>query len=301
MKRSLHRSLVERLTGKDSIQVLARETGLSPELLLVLYTQRVTRDATRRFYKVKFQAKRILSQWNRGFTLLKLAEEYDFPPVLMAYIVLLESGMGRKSFWKYLRQTETIPPGKLRTEIPELLEADILYSPKGYEVQSERGRWGEKLLHNWLKARNVTFMTEKDLRTEYPKTPDTLFIEPLTIEGKKVHWIESKANFGDEVEINRNLKKQLLPYLELFGPGMVVYWFGFIEDIRPPEGVQLVDGTFFGETGLVPAEEKGETGHAHRTAHQPQQPHQPQAHAERPAERPRESVPKLILRRRGGQ
>ena len=47
--------------------------------------------------------------------------------------------------------------------------------------------------------------------------------------GWNINWIESKATFGDRVEVNKNMKKQLEPYLELFGQGVVIYWFGFVD------------------------------------------------------------------------
>ena len=34
-------------------------------------------------------------------------------------------------------------------------------------------------------------------------------------------------------------------YTELFGQGIVVYWFGFIEGVHPPKNVLIMDETFF--------------------------------------------------------
>ena len=42
-----------------------------------------------------------------------------------------------------------------------------------------------------------------------------------------------------------NMRRQLKPYTDMFGTGAVVYWFGFIEGIEPPEGVVLLPGTYF--------------------------------------------------------
>jgi hypothetical protein len=61
------------------------------------------------------------------------------------------------------------------------------------------------------------------------------------LNGWEINWIESKATFGDNVEIKKNIKKQLLPYLDLFGRGMVVYWFGFLDDFEGPDDIIITD------------------------------------------------------------
>lgn len=47
-----------------------------------------------------------------------------------------------------------------------------------------------------------------------------------------IHWIDSKAMFGDPLTHKDNLENQLQGYTHRFGPGLVVYWFGFVDEIR---------------------------------------------------------------------
>ena len=98
----------------------------------------------------------------------------------------------------------------------------------------------------WLDAQGIGYRTEKDLRGEFPKTPDALLDKPIVVNGWKVNWIESKATFGDRVEVNRNTKKQLSPYVELFGQGLVVYWFGFVDEITMEDGIYITDSSLTG-------------------------------------------------------
>jgi hypothetical protein len=65
--------------------------------------------------------------------------------------------------------------------------------------------------------------------------------EPMMYKGHKIFWIESKASFGDAAEFKINSNKQLIPYTELFGPGVVVYWTGYLDGLACPEGVTLED------------------------------------------------------------
>lgn len=246
-----YRFLYDRLNRPEDIDRLHMDLKLDRELLLVLYTQKTVRGAIKNFYRVKADAKRLLWQWNRGRGLVDIAQSWNFPPILTAYIILREKGMQRKQFWRLVNEPEKILDKRLKREIESVKEKDMLYSPKGMEVQYERGRVGEKRLQDWLDKHNIKYRIEKELKKEFTKTPDALLDKPLKVHDMDIWWIESKASFGDEVELRKNLKRQLQPYIEMFGSGMVVYWFGFVDGIRTPEGVIVVDGTFFegGEAG----------------------------------------------------
>jgi hypothetical protein len=227
-----YEELVEALHRYSDIARLAGETGIEEEALLVIYTQKVTRDATRRYYRIKSRARKYYHQWRSGKPLMKFARENRFPPILAALIILLEGDYTRKGFWRMVENPAKVPDARLRREIKEIVREDPIYSPQGAEVQAERGRHGEELLQDWLDDHNVGYRDEEELRGAYPKTPDILLDEPVVFNGTKLYWIESKANFGDRTEVSRNYKRQLLPYSELFGPGMVIYWFGVVDGLQ---------------------------------------------------------------------
>ncbi len=243
LQQSEYEALQSRIDHWRSIERISAETGYDPEMLLILYTQRVTRAATKRFYKVKSQARQLVTAWKGGESLLQIAQRVDFPPILTAYQLLMEDRVPRKRFWAYIRDPATIPDRRLRKEVEELLEEDLIYSPEGTDIQHARGKVGEGRLNEWLDRHGISYLTENDLRGEHTKTPDVLLHEPLVVDNLEIHWIESKANFGDRVEIRRNLTKQLAPYLSLFGSGLVIYWFGYVYDQPLPEGILISDET----------------------------------------------------------
>lgn len=227
-----YEDLRSRLNRYSDIEDVSEETGIDQEALLVIYTQKVTRDATRRYYRVKNRSRKYYHQWRSGKPLLKFALENRFPPVLTSLIILLEGGVTRKGFWKMVENPDRVPDARLRREIKDVVGNDQVYSPQGTEVQAERGRRGEERLQEWLDSEGIAFQDEEDLRGAYPKTPDILLDEPLEWNGTKIHWMESKANFGDRTEISRNFKRQLKPYHDLFGPGLVIYWFGVVDGLQ---------------------------------------------------------------------
>lgn len=227
-----YEELVEGLSKYSDITRLSKETGIDEEALLVIYTQKVTRDATRRYYRIKSRAPKYYHQWRSGKPLMKFARENRFPPILTALIILLEGDMTRKGFWRLVQNPHKVPDARLRKEIKDVVNNDPIYSPEGADVQAERGRNGEVRLQEWLRAHQVGFRDEEELRGEFPKTPDILLDKPIECDGTKIFWIESKANFGDRTEVSRNFKRQLKPYSELFGPGLVIYWFGVVDGLQ---------------------------------------------------------------------
>lgn len=65
----------------------------------------------------------------------------------------------------------------------------------------------------------------------------------FSVDGYVINWIESKVSFGDEYSYRGYLKDQFWSYWNRFGFGMVIYWFGFIEelDIDREKGIILSD------------------------------------------------------------
>jgi hypothetical protein len=266
MDRATYQRLFERLATYEDVHRIAHSEHFDEELLFVIHTHRVTRDATRRFYRVKHEIPGLVKQWHRGRTMLDIAREIRFPPVLLGQQMLGELGIPRKKVWGTFLNPETAPDARLRKEVEELLAADMIYSPHGMELQRERGRKGEDRLQRWLEKHGIGYRTEKDLRGKYAKTPDALLDEPIIFYGQKLTWIESKANFGDDVELRKNLRRQLAPYTELFGEGAVVYWYGYVDGAESPNGILLWDGdTFEAITPIVPPRSEGShAGHHSR-------------------------------------
>jgi hypothetical protein len=250
MDRATYQRLYEALATPEDVPRLSQAEGFDEELLFVIHTHRVTRDATRRFYVVKRQMPRLAHNWRKGTRILEIAREWRFPPVLTGQLLLQELKLPRKRIWSCFLDPANAPDERLREEIRELLAHDMIYSPRGMELQRERGRRGEARLYSWLEKHGITYRTEVDLRGKYAKTPDALLDRPIVFFGQKLQWIESKANFGDDVELGKNLKRQLAPYTELFGEGAVVYWYGFVDGAASPPGILLWDAVAL--EGLTP-------------------------------------------------
>lgn len=213
-----------------------------------LFTQKTTREVKKRFYMVKNNAGKMLKEWKKGRSIMELAEKNRFPPLLTAMFIFLEDGATKKEFWSYVRDPTLLESDETADEVREAVRNDIVYSPEANDRQKERGIWGEDLAHQWLDGQGITYRTEDDLRgTEFTKTPDCLLDHPVIYEDKEIYWVESKASFGDNTEFRFNARKQLVPYTKLFGPGLVVYWVGCLDDLDCPENVYVCDISVMGK------------------------------------------------------
>ncbi len=215
--------------------------GYDRRMLESLFTQKTSRDVKKRFYVVKKNAKFMLKDWKKGKTLMEIAERNRFPPILTAMMIFQEDGASKKQFWEFVRDPDKLESRETADELREVTENDLIYSPYGTQKQKERGEWGEELLQNWLNGQGIGYRTENELRGEFEKTPDSLLDKPMMYEGKKIYWIESKASFGDNIEFRFNARKQLVPYTRIFGPGVVVYWVGCLEDMELPDDIYVCD------------------------------------------------------------
>jgi len=91
----------------------------------------------------------------------------------------------------------------------------------------------EYLLQEKLHNLNIPFLNEDQMRKKgYPKTPDIKLEIPVIIQDHVVNWIDSKASFGDEYSHRVNSRDQFWGYKNRYGPGMVIYWFGFIDELQ---------------------------------------------------------------------
>jgi hypothetical protein len=240
MKYEEYKMLYSSLNGPKDIERLERR-GYGRDLLLSMFTQKTTREVKKRFYVVKQNTARMLKEWKQGDTLLEISEKWRFPPILTAMFIFLEDGASRKEFWEYINEPDIARNKDFRDELIEIRNADLVYSPEANEIQRQRGIWGESLLHEWLDSQDITYRTEEQLRGVYDKTPDALLSEPMSYCGKKINWVESKASFGDSTEFRFNCKKQLIPYTNMFGPGVVVYWLGKLDDLDGPDNIYVDD------------------------------------------------------------
>jgi len=174
----------------------------------------------------------------------------DMTPVMRLRILLKAIGFNKAEVRKSLNNPGKVNDEKLEHLIWNALFTDFVYSPLAVKHQFARGRLGEEIIKQWLEERDIEFKDEKEMRKESSKTPDFYFPRPIRLNGKEIHWIESKALFGDPKTHRVYSKKQFHKYKEMFGNGYVVYWYGFVKGLN--NNVDFLSSRFFNSALMNP-------------------------------------------------
>lgn len=177
--------------------------------------------------------------------LMRIAQTFNITPCLVAKLVLKhyfeENDINFMSINSYLQDTSLIQDMDLSYEVFLCTMFDNLYSPLSDAIKQSVGQQYEIKLTNEVRKLGVAFRNEEHLRRNgYDKTPDIKLEVPVVVDGKVVNWIESKALFADQDNHSEYMKNQYLSYWNRFGPGMVIYWFGYLETILDPNDERFV-------------------------------------------------------------
>ncbi|XP_075700934.1 CDAN1-interacting nuclease 1 isoform X3 [Rhinoderma darwinii] len=152
--------------------------------------------------------------------LLNLANEVDFSPALIARTILerflqdQDGVMPTKLVLNgMLRDPSLIPDPVLANQVNQCIVNDCCNGPLVDCIKHSIGYEHEVLLREKLLERNLAFLDEDQLRMKgYDKTPDFILEVPVAVEGHVIHWIESKASFGDESSHRMYLQDQFWSY-----------------------------------------------------------------------------------------
>ncbi|KAN0035909.1 hypothetical protein ACTA71_005202 [Dictyostelium dimigraforme] len=144
---------------------------------------------------------------------------------------------------KIFKNPSLIENLKLRKNIYQSIYNDDNCSPLINQIRSSTGSEYEYLLQEKLFKLNIPYLTENQLRKDgYPKTPDIKLEIPISFKGFVINWIESKASFCDDNNL-KITRDQIIGYRNRYGPGLAIYWFGYIDDLNnlQDDGVYITD------------------------------------------------------------
>lgn len=248
MDRQTYQKIYGSLHNFGDVFRLSEEYSRPAGMLATILNQKIVKMTRFKHRRVYSREKELFMRWKQGRSILELAEYTFFPPTLMASLILKNCDLSRKSINWLFKHLDCIENRRLRKEVRKALDADYFFSPRAHEMQCKKGEMGEEIIRKWLDDREIAYCTEAEIRAQGDgKTPDFVLSTPICIEDHMVSWIESKALFGDDFEHKHYAKKQFREYADIFGEGMVVYWYGYLEDLSSDddEGYLIKDYSFF--------------------------------------------------------
>ncbi|XP_026760622.1 CDAN1-interacting nuclease 1 isoform X1 [Galleria mellonella] len=175
----------------------------------------------------------LMTDKSKGNVIMKLSDSQGISPALFARSLLQNVYSDSTMAKKCIKDTTLIEDKDLAYQVYLGIMNDNQYGPYADIIKQSIGLEYELRLERELRLMNITFSDENILRSRgYDKTPDFKLDVPIAIDGFIVNWVESKALFGDEENHSGYLKEQLSCYWNRFGPGLVIYWFGYLETLN---------------------------------------------------------------------
>uniref|UniRef100_A0A6M2DT18 CDAN1-interacting nuclease 1 n=1 Tax=Xenopsylla cheopis TaxID=163159 RepID=A0A6M2DT18_XENCH len=250
---------------KDIISVIGSHTGLSRDCkkLLVqrfpdvplktvssILSLEYQKKMRKKHVKSKAVAESYMNKFNEGIKIVEIAKEADVAPALVARMILEEyctieqsdlQNIGiRRYVSELMKDTTKISDKRLSVEVYEAITFDSLYGPIADCIKRTLGEEYEQKLKSYAIKMNLSFRDELQLRQcGFDKTPDLKLEVPIAVSGHIVNWIESKASFADVETHKAYIKEQFMSYWNRFGPGLVIYWFGFVDHLENKEDTTL--------------------------------------------------------------
>lgn len=253
--------LQSKLKTFDDVEKLSEELGIPFITIYSIYVQNIVRHVKKTVPYLRTISHKLVKMWKSGKEFTDIGRKYSCPPVLIVRIILMHLGLNRKKLLKYLKEPDSIEYPRLRIEIKHAVEEDHFFSPKTHKEQSVKGELHENLIREWLTQFKIEFMTEDDIRNtesykngHTKKTPDFLLKKPFYFKDKEIFWIESKARFGDEFELRKVIRSQIVPYTKMFGNGITVYWYDYLENSRMVDGYFIFNKNFISDYSIVEIE-----------------------------------------------
>lgn len=198
--------------------------------------------------------------YRREMDIVDIAKMYRYPPLLTLRAILMKRGCNPDSVRQLFRKgviegtRETTNDARYTPLYPRDLrqyKRAAAHDIEAAEVNARVVREADALEQEFvgaLAALGLKFLTQEQLvaeartRGEQPRlTPDVLFIDKVTINGKRVAWIDYKSYVGSSVKfLYVANKRQAAKYTAEWGPGALCYGLSYVEGLRV-KGAQILD------------------------------------------------------------
>ena len=182
-----------------------------------------------------------LQRLRNGENIVALAKSVKFPRYMLLKYLIKDTNLLGDRRKKFVGTAgHDIEDPLIRRAVQEAAAADTYCSPAADLVRLNVGVEFELILQIKLQKLGIAFQSEDQMRDEgRSKTPDIRLIVPIAVfkpnqKPHVVNWIDSKAMFGDPHTHEEN-QNQLQGYVNRYGPGMVIYWFDFVEELNDTE------------------------------------------------------------------
>ncbi|POM68227.1 Zinc finger, C2H2 [Phytophthora palmivora] len=257
----------ELICSLDAFPDSSPQLSVSEETFNVIKRQLLHRQfrSALRLHRQEKTLKKYVARFDASETMCHIARSVAFSPCMMARLLLdAKYGWSKTTISNFFKEamkdeseieTDTNRRGlsedefgRVMREIRECIDEDVHCSPLADRIRHNLGLEYEYLLLETLRNRQLVFESEDMLREKgLSKTPDVRLLLPIGIKDPNsgqlhvVNWIDSKAMFGDRHTHETENANQLQGYVNRYGPGMVIYWFGHVARLSSDSDILIAD------------------------------------------------------------
>jgi hypothetical protein len=191
--------------------------------------------------------------------ILLISKKYDVAPLVLVRKVLKFRGFHKRQIKNYIN-TPTLAVDYVDEYkmIILALENDA-DNPLSYKFMADKSREYENEVEDILRNIGLKFKTQSELVKEQQDiygravlTPDFLFLEPIIVVVKHpdggitdhiINWIDAKNYmYVTGYQYTKNIREQAAKYVKHFGPGALLFHYGFDNSLKIP-GTVLLSGS----------------------------------------------------------
>ncbi|KAK9865782.1 hypothetical protein WJX84_006008 [Apatococcus fuscideae] len=215
-----------------------RDLDISSATLASIYRQTIQYYVTKNHHLLKRDMPKLCSRYLAGMDVLTISVDTGFSACIVMRRLLEECPIRiqKQAISEMLKEPSAIwevaeiqeehrgLANRLEVDVARCNAADLVYSPDAAAHRHDAGLEYEDKLYKYLHEAGISFWTEDSLRSQGSvKTPDAKLQVPIAVNGIVIHWIDSKATFGDEISYRQHLEEQFQKYINRFGSGMTTH------------------------------------------------------------------------------
>ncbi|KAL4519689.1 hypothetical protein Ndes2437A_g07867 [Nannochloris sp. 'desiccata'] len=203
---------------------LSARFGVPVNTLHSIHSQEVQTRVRLSGNDLKSKLNELIKHYLAGVDLLEMCFDLNLPPCHVLRQVLIALNLGLTQNKRTITEVMKDPPSLLSLVSIEVAQETLQQRnsiPEGTDAATAAQAFLSRLI------KDVTLCVDCD--TNY-------------VNGRIICWIDSKATFGDEGQHASYRELQYEKYSNRYGPGMVIYWHGYLADLQKlEENVLLVD------------------------------------------------------------
>jgi hypothetical protein len=191
----------------------------------------------------------IVEKYKKGENILDLSQQWDFPPLNLLRGIFLALGLPVGNIYNIFNGKEEpswLLTGRNLAEFRAAVSADADWVINQQSI-AEIAAWNEKLVVDFFIDLGIRIKPQEQLVAEQIReygramfTPDILFLDPVNINGARVHWIDFKDYVGTNVGfLYKSNVEQAAKYNNQWGPGAMCYRKSYVENCKIPNCIML--------------------------------------------------------------